>query len=1673
MVKQIISALAILLVASTAQAQNSIGVNTDSPSPNAAMDIKPVAGQAQGILIPRLTTGERTGMALGAADNGIMVYDETLGSLFIWNGVWNPVAIEGTIVVDGITISGDGGGTPLAVNVGNAANQIVQLDGLARLPAVDGSQLTGVTATIGAGSVTTTEIADGTIDGVDIAGTTITDANINDVDFGKVTNVPVNLDIDATDDITTADVGNAANQIVQLDGSARLPAVDGSLLTGVTATIGAGSVTTTEIADGTIAGVDIAGTTITDANINDVDFGKITNVPVNLDVDDTDDLTTANLGVAAGNVVQLDGSARLPAVDGSQLTGVTATIGAGSVTTTEIADGTIAGADIAGTTITDANINDVDFGKITNVPVNLDVDDTDDLTNADLGVAAGNVVQLDGSARLPAVDGSQLTNLPAPVLAANSVTTSEIADGTIAGADIAGTTITDANINDVDFGKVTNVPVNLDVDNTDDLTNADLGVAAGNVVQLDGSARLPAVDGSQLTNLPIIPVNSDGTTVLGDGDATALNVNVGVGPNQIVQLDGTSRLPNVDGSQLTNLPIVPINSDGTTVLGDGDATALNVNVGVGPNQIVQLDGTSRLPNIDGSQLTNLPITPVNSDGTTVLGDGDATALNVNVGVGPNQIVQLDGTSRLPNIDGSQLTNLPIVPINSDGTTVLGDGDATALNVNVGVGPNQIVQLDGTSRLPNIDGSQLTNLPITPVNSDGTTVLGDGDATALNVNVGVGPNQIVQLDGTSRLPNIDGSQLTNLPITPVNSDGTTVLGDGDATALNVNVGVGPSQIVQLDASSRLPNIDGSQLTNLPVTVASGNGVTVSGSNIDLGGVLGSTSTITTAAGSDIIIDGAGTLDVDALADFSAQSNFSNINVTGGSISGATLTQTDNTFSIEDDGTGNSATFELSALTAAHSYALPDNSGQLALTSDIAAASLWADNAGDINYSSGLVGIGTTTPGTDLHVYNNGLDQISALTVDAQGTQTSQLSAIILQTLGDGATDVGDVSTNGWMLLGYGDAFGDATRQNELSFSNFMGGTETAAVLHLEPNGNVGIGTGDPLSTFQVEQSLALSHFENATQAINGDFIGSDLYVDKTNTTDNDLVRNSGSQASFIFLENGEISFHYTPSGAANGVLSLTSDIETSLTLQNDGSAEFNEMVRFNSNEAIAIAAGSSFDRDAITTPIPGMLRFNFDDDQFEGYSSGGWSSFGNSSFSNINTPITFDGDASGLIQVNPPSSGPGGVMHLLAGDAAGGSAADGGNVILQPGFGDGAGFDGVIDLQGDAYMRASSIFSAGIDHDILVEGATSSVGNNLSVRAGDGDSGFNGGNLILAPGTGVGNPGHIEMDANTALVLPRGNDIERSGIITPIDGMIRYSNEGGSEGFEGRVSGVWQPLGGGSITGAANGLNVNGSNIELGGTLSTSTEISVNGNEFSIRRGSPTNAPTMHVYNDNGSIGTGGNIVFDGINSSAVQTEIGKVETRFTNNTAGVEASELVLSVKMSGALVEGLKIDDAGEVNANAYKYNSPVTKYYGIPPVAFNLTKKANTTDELESNGGGAVYVLATEAGTGAQLSAPVHLPDGAVIQAVEIMGRNTSGADAVAHFAAKSYSTAFTFNDVVTIPDGTSGITGFPIAASVGKIIDNNSNNYFIYIDLDTPVGPSADFTGARITYRMDYVD
>src|SRR3954466_23469 len=82
-----------------------LGVGTPTPNPNAVLHVES-PGNNQGIIIPRLTTAQRTAFtsALNATDIGMIVFDTDLRSLTIWNGTgWDigskvgvPIAVDNT-----------------------------------------------------------------------------------------------------------------------------------------------------------------------------------------------------------------------------------------------------------------------------------------------------------------------------------------------------------------------------------------------------------------------------------------------------------------------------------------------------------------------------------------------------------------------------------------------------------------------------------------------------------------------------------------------------------------------------------------------------------------------------------------------------------------------------------------------------------------------------------------------------------------------------------------------------------------------------------------------------------------------------------------------------------------------------------------------------------------------------------------------------------------------------------------------------------------------------------------------------------------------------------------------------------------------------------------------------------------------------------------------------------------------------------------------------------------------------------------------------------------------------------------------------------------------------------------------------------------------------------------
>ncbi|MCB0493330.1 MAG: hypothetical protein KDC93_13035 [Cyclobacteriaceae bacterium] len=120
----------------TAYAQNkTLGVGVATPNPNAALHVESPTNN-QGMIMPRLTTVQRTGMTLGAGDNGLMVYDTDLKANYLWNGtawskaglslpanvILNTADLAGVTDALAITYNGDDTRSLLYLDFANAAN---------------------------------------------------------------------------------------------------------------------------------------------------------------------------------------------------------------------------------------------------------------------------------------------------------------------------------------------------------------------------------------------------------------------------------------------------------------------------------------------------------------------------------------------------------------------------------------------------------------------------------------------------------------------------------------------------------------------------------------------------------------------------------------------------------------------------------------------------------------------------------------------------------------------------------------------------------------------------------------------------------------------------------------------------------------------------------------------------------------------------------------------------------------------------------------------------------------------------------------------------------------------------------------------------------------------------------------------------------------------------------------------------------------------------------------------------------------------------------------------------------------------------------------------------------------------------------------------------------------
>lgn len=129
------------------------------------------------------------------------------------------------------------------------------------------------------------------------------------------------------------------------------------------------------------------------------------------------------------------------------------------------------------------------------------------------------------------------------------------------------------------------------------------GTAANNVVQLDGTAKLPAVDGSQLTNLPATGVftlsyTPAAQTITADSDLVLAH-GLGVAPKTVdVWLECLADNEGYTAGKILFSYYFPLAADEQGVVVEADATNVTIHTGSGLTLIDPSDDTWASKNLD-------------------------------------------------------------------------------------------------------------------------------------------------------------------------------------------------------------------------------------------------------------------------------------------------------------------------------------------------------------------------------------------------------------------------------------------------------------------------------------------------------------------------------------------------------------------------------------------------------------------------------------------------------------------------------------------------------------------------------------------------------------------------------------------------------------------------------------------------------------------------------------------------------------------------------------------------------------------------------------------------------------------------------------------------------------------------------------------------------------------
>jgi hypothetical protein len=469
-----------------------------------------------------------------------------------------------------------------------------------------------------------------------------------------------------------------------------------------------------------------------------------------------------NTGTGANQILKLNGTAQIPAVDGSLLTFVNAVkLQGNAVSAAAPTPGFVLGWNgsqwepvaVAGGDITDVQTGTGLTGGFSTGNGTIRLADTAVTPNSYGAAATVGTFTVDQQGRLTSATNVTIA-IPTTALLATGASTNDIlkwnGSAWVPGSDSGIVTVT-AGTGLAGGGTGSNVTIRLN----DTAVTANSYGSASQVATftVDQQGRLTAagntsilINGNQInqsgaTNGQVLAWNGSAwaPTAASAGDITDVQTGTGLtggfsSGNGTIKMADTAVTPGAYGSA-SQVATYTVDQQGRLTVAGQTAIAINPNqinqVGATSGQVLAWNGSAWVPTSGAvGSLTYIGTTsdltggPISTTGT----------LGINTGTGANQILKLNGTAQIPAVDGSLLTQVNAVKLQGNAVSATAPTSGYALKWN------------GSQWEPQADTGGVASI------TAGTGLLGGTISTVgtISVNVGIGANQIPQLNGSGYL-----------------------------------------------------------------------------------------------------------------------------------------------------------------------------------------------------------------------------------------------------------------------------------------------------------------------------------------------------------------------------------------------------------------------------------------------------------------------------------------------------------------------------------------------------------------------------------------------------------------------------------------------------------------------------------------------------------------------------------------------------------------------------------------------------------------------------------------------------------------------------------------------------------------------------------------------------------